>query len=292
MGIVARSAGVAAVASDVRNLLFRMVKRGARREELYDRLYSLRWGETTTNNYGFAPAEGHEPERFQMQLYTELLNLLKERHDPNRTLHVLEISCGRGGGLRHLARRLPRQARIIGMDFSARAIAFCKERHATVANLAFVRGHALHLPFKDGSFDVVINVEASHAYGDDAAFLQEVSRILRPEGRFLYADYRTRKKLPKLEQLARNADLAGEFRDITKNVVSACELDAERRRDIIRSGLPWYSRLLIASSLEGYSGVPGTLNFERFRSGERTYFLTCMRPGKPLGDALHHPALS
>ena len=49
---------------------------GGRREELYDRLYALRWGETTTNNYGFAPAEGVGPERFQIQLYAELLKLL------------------------------------------------------------------------------------------------------------------------------------------------------------------------------------------------------------------------
>ena len=273
-----RNAGLVASAGDVRKLFFKILKWGARREELYDRLYSLSWGETTTNNYGFAPAEGQHQERFQMQLYTELLNLVDDRLEPGRIAHVLEISCGRGGGLGHLARRLPRQARVIGLDFSARAIAFCRERYAAVANLAFVRGHALHLPFEDGSFDLVVNVEASHAYGDDAAFLREVRRVLHPRGRFLYADYRTRRKVPMLEELARAAGLAGELRDITRNVVSACELDAERRQRIIRSGLPWHARLLLGSSLEGYAGLPGTSTFERFHSGDRLYFLTCMTP--------------
>ena len=265
----------------MRNLMFRIVKGGARREELYDRLYSLGWGETTTNNYGFAPAEGHAPERFQMQLYTELLHLLDGWRAKSPIVHVLEVSCGRGGGLGHLARRLPRHAEVVGMDFSAHAIAFCKVHYAQVANMAFVRGHALDLPFKRASFDLVVNVEASHAYGDDRAFLREIRRVLHPEGRFLYADYRARKKLPRLEQQARRAGLAGELHDITKNVVRACELDAERRRRIIRSGLPWYARMLVGSSLEAYSGLPGTPNFERFRSGERTYFLTCMRPWEP-----------
>lgn len=69
-------------------------------------------------------------------------------------------------------------------------------------NFALVRGHAMQLPFGDGSFDLVVNVEASHAYSSDAAFLLEVRRVLHPQGRFLYADYRTR--WPCQDELARS----------------------------------------------------------------------------------------
>jgi ubiquinone/menaquinone biosynthesis C-methylase UbiE len=271
--------------SHLRKLKSRVVRGRAPREELYDRLYSLNWGETTMNNYGFAPAQGLQPERFQLQLYTELLSLLEDRHTYRRVSRALEISCGRGGGLCHLVHYLPRQAQVIGLDYSAHAIAFCQEHHAALRNFAFVRGHALNLPFEDRSFDLVVNVEASHAYGDDAAFLREVRRVLHPRGRFLYADYRTRTKVARLEQLVRSAGLAGELRDITPNVVSACELDAERRRRIIRTRLPWYARPWLASSLEGYAGLPGTPNFERFRSGDRMYFLSCMSPCQQEGEA-------
>ncbi len=51
--------------------------RGKRREDLYDRLYSLPWDGMTTNNYGFAPAETGDRERFQLQLYAELSKLLE-----------------------------------------------------------------------------------------------------------------------------------------------------------------------------------------------------------------------
>lgn len=258
---------------------------GARRAALYDLLYSLNWGETITNNYGFSPAHGDTPERFQLALYTKLLGLLGERTDAVRVSNVLEISCGRGGGLRHLAQHLPRQAEVIGLDFSVHAIAFCKKHYAAISNLAFVRGHALHLPFKNESFDLVINVEASHVYGDDAAFLSEVRRVLRPQGRFLYADYRNRKKIPMLEQLARAAGLAGEFHDITQNVVAACGFDAERRRQIIRSGVPRHARLLLGSYFANYAGLPGTSTFKRFRSGYRMYFLSCMTPRQQQDDA-------
>ena len=270
---------------DIHKLMFRTFKGKTRREVLYDRLYSLEWGETTTNNYGFSPAQGDAPERFQLQLYSELLNLLDECLDPSRVARVLEISCGRGGGLGHLAQRLPPLAEVIGLDFSAHAITFCREHYAAMANLAFVRGHALHLPFVEGSFDLVVSVEASHAYGDDAAFLREVRRVLHPQGRFLYADYRTRLKVPMLEEAARAAGLLGELRDITRNVVGACELDAERRRRMIRSGLPWYARPLVARGIESYSGLPGTVTFERFRSGDRMYFMSCMAPGDRRVDA-------
>jgi SAM-dependent methyltransferase len=266
------------LAARANKLMFRMAKSGMRREALYDRLYSLPWGETTTNNYGYAPASGNEPERFQLQLYSELLSQLRLSLDVNCVTEILEISCGRGGGLNHLAQRLPCHTQMTGLDSSAHAIGFCKEHYAAQPRMSFVCGHALHLPFDNASFDLVVSVEASHAYRADAAFLREVRRVLRPRGRFLFADYRTRSKVPMLEHLASAAGLAGELRDITANVVSACELDAERRRRIIRAGLPWYSHLLLARSLEGYSAVPGTINFERFRSGDRMYFLSCMKP--------------
>ena len=277
-----------AFACNARKLMFMNFKGAARREGLYDRLYSLEWGETTTNNYGFAPASGHQPERFQIQLYIELLKLLNHRFSQGRVAHALEISCGRGGGLEHLARHLPLTTKIIGLDSSRHAIEFCKKRYAAMTNLSFTRGHALNLPFDDSAFDLVVSVEASHVYGDDMGFLREVRRVLRPSGWFLIADYRARRKVPLLEELACAAGLAGELRDITPNVVSACELDAERRRRIIRAGLPWYSRPLLTSSLEGYSALPGTLNFERFRSGDRMYFLSCMIPTQQHSAAMRY----
>ena len=254
--------------------------RRRRREELYDLLYALRWGETTTNNYGFAPAEGAEPERFQLQLYAELLKLPEATAAGNGIERVLEISCGRGGGLRHLVLHLPGAPQVVGLDFSWHAISFCRTHYAALRHLGFVRGHALQLPFPDGTFDLVVNVEASHAYRDDAAFLREVRRVLRAGGRFLYADHRTGRKLPRLERSARAAGLVGPLRDVTPNVVRACELDAERRRALIRSGLPWWYRPLGVARIEGYAGIPGTIAFERLRSRDRVYFIACLAPAQ------------
>ncbi|HSA80154.1 MAG TPA: methyltransferase domain-containing protein, partial [Geminicoccaceae bacterium] len=260
---------------------------GKRRENLYDRLYSLRWGDATTNNYGFAPAETVEPERFQLQLYTELLKLLEDTAGAAGIERVLEVSCGRGGGLRHLVQRLPGAKQVVGLDSSMHAIRFCRTRYAALPHVAFVRAHALRLPFPAGSFDLVINVEASHAYRDDAAFLREVRRVLRVRGRLLYADHRTRRKVPRLEQLARAAGFAGALHDVTSNVVRACDLDSERRKALIRSGLPWWSRPFGRGRLERYAGIPGTAAYERLRSRDRMYFIACLTVGQ---EELGEPA--
>ena len=96
-------------------LLIWIITHGVRRERLYDLLYSLRWGDTTTDNYGFAPAETGDPECFQLQLYAELLKLLGRPRPGAGVERVLEISCGRGGGLRHVALRLPGASQMIGL---------------------------------------------------------------------------------------------------------------------------------------------------------------------------------
>lgn len=271
----------------VHKLLFPFSEGAKRREALYDRLYALHWGDTTTNNYGFAPATTCTAERFQLQMYRELLDALNESGAADRTDRVLEISCGRGGGLHHLVEHLPRRTAVVGLDASSNAIEFCRANYAAVPNLSFICGQALRLPFKDGAFDLVVNVEASHAYGDDARFFREVRRVLRPGGRFLFADYRTRSKIAIMRELAEAAGLAGDLRDITANVVNACELDADRRRKMIRANLPWYARPLLGGSLEGYSGLPGTRNFERFRTGDRMYFLSCMTARGLYADLCH-----
>ena len=239
-------------------------------------MYSLRWGDAVTNNYGFAPAETDEPERFQLQLYAELTKLIADSSGEFVAKNLLEISCGRGGGFCHLIGLLPVQSHAIGLDFSINAIRYCTHRYTDHPNVAFVCGHALRLPFRDMSFDVVVNVEASHVYRDDAAFLREVSQVLAPGGKFLYADYRRRYNVPTLERLARDTGFCGTFHDITANVVAACQLDAGRRQALIRAAVPWYYRVLANERLKRYAAVPGTVNFERFRGGDRMYFMTCL----------------
>ena len=164
----------------------------------YNWIYSLRgWDEVTTNNYGFAPVsslvEGEAgAERYQIQMYQSLVEFggLEKWHEYS----LLEIGCGRGGGLRHVVKRF-RPKEIIGFDSSKAAVEFCKQAQAQFPyHISYSCGDAHTLPFESKKFDVVINVEASHLYSDLGKFFGEVARVLKNEGFCLLADYRKTNK--------------------------------------------------------------------------------------------------
>lgn len=76
----------------------------------------------------------------------------------------------------------------LGLDLDPAGIDFCRQRHP-LEGLSFTQGNAQQLPFADATFDVVVNVEASHGYPGFPGFLSEVDRVLRDAEEFLYADH-------------------------------------------------------------------------------------------------------
>ncbi len=92
---------------------------------------------------------------------------------PGRRL--LDAGCGTGYNLVALGR----EARATGVDLSADAIAFCRER-----GVRALRGSVLQLPFADAAFDAVTSFDVLyHAWvSDDHAAVAEMARVLRPGG--------------------------------------------------------------------------------------------------------------
>ncbi len=256
-------------------LKVRRRSRGRLRNQLIERLYGLNWGDVTTNNYGFAPAEGDAPERYQLQMYTELMKLLCASGRLRSHTDLLEVGCGRGGGLVHLVRGWPGSLYGIGLDYSANALRFCRRTHGHIANLAFVRGSALALPFADESFDMVFEVEASNDFEDYGAFLREAHRVLRSGGAFLCSDSRHPRNVVGIAQSIRDAGFEAEHYDITDHVAEACRLDNDRRRQLIRTGVPWYCRILLGKELANYAAIEGSRKLESFRTRRRLYVMTC-----------------
>ncbi|MEO7241054.1 MAG: class I SAM-dependent methyltransferase [Sphingomicrobium sp.] len=248
-----------------------------RRPALWNRFYAFDWGETTTNNYGFAPAMGDHPQRFQHQMYRELLALLKAQRPLTRRMTLLEVSCGRGGGLAAFLAAAPDRFDATGLDVAASAIAYCRSTYGEHDALRFVEGSALDLPFADASFDVVLNVEASNDYGDRTRFYAEVARVLKPDGTFLYTDsFRARDVAAMRAELAA-AGFAAEFGDVTANVAEASRLDSPRRRSVIRSQAPLIGRLAFATQLENYAAVEGSKKYQQFTDGRRAYLMTAAK---------------
>jgi ubiquinone/menaquinone biosynthesis C-methylase UbiE len=233
--------------------------------------YLSRWdknAEVTFLNYGYVDGqrrlklkEEDETDRYSIQLYDYVAGTISLRG-----LDVLEVSCGRGGGASYIARYLEPRS-VTGVDICREAVKFCKE-HYSVEGLSFSCGNALSLPFADNSFDVVINVEASHRYADMNRFLREVHRVLKPGGYFLFADFRRRKSIDSLrKQLSSSGLTITTEQRITSNVIEALNSDHERKADLIRESAP---RLLRKLAVE-FAGTKGTGLYRSFVSGEREY---------------------
>lgn len=245
-----------------------------RRPALWNRFYTLDWGATTTNNYGFAPAEGDHPQRFQHQMYRQMLAMLIERRALTPGLKLLEVSCGRGGGLAAFLAAAPDVFDATGLDVAASAVAFCRREYGEDDRRRFVEGSALDLPFTAAGFDVVLNVEASNDYGDRPRFFREVARVLKPDGVFLYADSCKAGSRDAVERDLAEAGFAAEFTDITANVVAACRADSPRRGTMIRAHAPLLARLALGRQLANYAAIEGSDKFAKFVDGRRTYLMT------------------
>jgi SAM-dependent methyltransferase len=157
-----------------------------------------------------------EPNRYCIQLYHQTASQVDLTGKK-----VLEISCGAGGGASYIMRNLG-PASYTGLDLNPASVEFAQARHK-LPGLDFVQGDAQNLHFPDQSFDAVVNVEASHQYPDFPRFLDEVARVLRPGGHFLYTDSRRHPVVAGWE-----AALAG----ISLRKVAQRDIDKEAKRGL------------------------------------------------------------
>jgi SAM-dependent methyltransferase len=95
---------------------------------------------------------------------------------------VLDVACGPGNFTREFARIVGPGGLAVGIDASAtmlaRAVADTREEQ-----VAYVRGDAVALPFRDHSFDAVCCFAALHLFADPDAALDHMTRVLTPGGR-------------------------------------------------------------------------------------------------------------
>jgi SAM-dependent methyltransferase len=235
---------------------------------LYNRL-SRSWRDDDWRfmNYGFVPdgapfplrAED-EPERASIGLYQQAMTDL-----PVAGARVLEIGSGRGGGVRYIARYFAPSA-VTGLDYSAETVRLARKLNSDTAALSFEVGDAENLPFADGAFDIVVNIESSHCYGDVPRFAREVGRVLAPGGWFSFADMRGRAMIAELEAQLQESGLdCIAKRDISQGVVAALDAAEERKQARIR-----HVRILRRFITE-FAGSKGTLLYNGLRNGDVVY---------------------
>jgi len=209
-------------------------------------------------------------------------------HDP--TARLLDVATGTGHTALALA---PHVREVVGLDLTPEMLAEAEElaRLGNVANVSFVQGDALELPFAPQSFDLVTCRRAPHHFPDIPRFLREVVRVLRPGGLFGLVDQTTPESaigarlIERFEQLrdpshvhaltvsewqrafedaglhVRHLELDMEERDVAE-YLDVAGVDEERRQQIalLIDGAP-----AVAVAMNGFVRRGGRLRFERRR---------------------------
>lgn len=264
---------------DLRRLLIRVLGRERFRRLVYAGFFwfTARRGGACMN-YGYAPvstattADPFCKEPFQIELYRQVAETLGPERLRGR--RVLEISCGLGGGFDHLSRHF-HFGLGVALDWSSIALRAARRRFGILA----IRGDALAMPFADGTFETIINVEASHIYHRSGEFYAEVARALATDGTFVMADFREGAADVVKATMRRQLRDAGlevvRYRTVTENIVEARFLDAARvEADLVRSPT-WPIRKLLRKELGDPRTDPTVI---ALRERRLNYFILVARP--------------
>jgi len=95
---------------------------------------------------------------------------------------VLDVACGPGNFTREFAQIVGSGGLAVGIDASATMLARAVADTPAGA-VAYVRGDAERLPFRDASFDAVCCFAALNLFADPDAALDHMTRVLTPGGR-------------------------------------------------------------------------------------------------------------
>jgi SAM-dependent methyltransferase len=114
--------------------------------------------------------------------------LIFELDDLPKRADVLELGAGGGFNAERLLTRFS-DWRLLATDIDPAMVDLAEQRLAKWAQRVRVeRADATALPYAGETFDVVVAILVWHHVGDWRRATREAARVLRPGGRFLFAD--------------------------------------------------------------------------------------------------------
>ena len=102
-----------------------------------------------------------------------LLKMLDRVVPPDGQKRVLDVGCGAGNMIHHLARYGP----MVGVDNNPKPLAIARQRGYDVRE-----GQAEALPFNGGSFELVTLLDSLEHCQEDLTVLPECQRVCAPGG--------------------------------------------------------------------------------------------------------------
>ena len=128
---------------------------------------------------------------------------------------IIDVGCGFGGTAIVLAKDFP-ESEVFGIDLSEPLLSLANQKAQAVnlnKRLKFEMVNVERIPYGDDSFDVVLNINMVHLVEDPIQMLNEIERVLAPEGFLFIADLR-RSWLGLIEKEIKSALTLGEAKEL------------------------------------------------------------------------------
>jgi ubiquinone/menaquinone biosynthesis C-methylase UbiE len=93
---------------------------------------------------------------------------------------VLDLGCGTGWASRRMARVT---AEVTGLDVADEMLRRAEQASVGIDNVRYVWGSVERIPAADNSFSKVLSVESFYYYADQGKALDELRRVMAPDGK-------------------------------------------------------------------------------------------------------------
>jgi tocopherol O-methyltransferase len=143
------------------------------------------WGPHIHHGY-YENNQPISPQDAQVQLIKHLANLLQIPYG----VTILDVGCGMGGSSMYLAKEY--HAKVIGITLSQKQVAMATQqaKEMNIQDVHFKVEDALSLEsIADHSMDIVWSLESCEQFFDKQLFIKQVSRVLKPGGKFMLATW-------------------------------------------------------------------------------------------------------
>nr|AHH02781.1 tocopherol-like methyltransferase [Rauvolfia serpentina] len=156
------------------------------------------------------------------RMIDEALRFANIYDDPSKKpKNMLDIGCGVGGTCVHVAKQYGIQCK--GITLSPEEVK-CAQGIAKAQGLeekvSFDVGDALNLPYKDGTFDLVLTIECIEHVQDKEKFIREMIRVAAPGAPIVILSYAHRNLSPSAESL--KPDEKKVLKKICDNLALSC----------------------------------------------------------------------
>ena len=137
-----------------------------------------------------------------ISLYMKLLNMVPHINEKGKDWNALEVGCGRGGGC-YVMKDYYGISKITGIDLSSANIKLASK---LLPEVRFITHDATTFNTEE-KFDLILNLESSHAYSSRLEFFKKVKLALNDHSFFAFGDVIKKEGIEEVELMIKSAGL-------------------------------------------------------------------------------------